>query len=66
MSLRGAPDQIELRIDDFGVGFDVKATERCGLGLASMKERLKAVEGQLAIRSMSQRGTSIEARVPLR
>jgi PAS domain S-box-containing protein len=66
VSLRGAPDQIELRIDDFGVGFDVKATERCGLGLASMKERLKAVEGHLAIRSISRRGTSIEALVPLR
>src|SRR6185503_13197001 len=63
--LHGGTDQIELKIHDFGVGFDVRAAEGRGLGLASMKERLKAVKGQLAIRSEPQRGTSIDARVPL-
>jgi signal transduction histidine kinase len=63
--LRGGSDQIELRIHDFGVGFDLTAAEGRGLGLASMRERLKAVKGQLAIRSRPHRGTSIDARVPL-
>jgi signal transduction histidine kinase len=63
--LRGGADHIELRIHDFGIGFDLRAAEGRGLGLASMKERLKAVKGQLAIRSQPQRGTSIDARVPL-
>jgi signal transduction histidine kinase len=63
--IRGGTDNIELTIEDFGVGFDVKAPEGVGLGLASMKERLKAVKGQLDIRSQPRRGTSIEVRVPL-
>jgi PAS domain S-box-containing protein len=65
VSLRGGADQIELTIDDFGVGFDLETTHGRGLGLTSMNERLKAVEGHLAIRSQLQRGTSIRARVPL-
>jgi PAS domain S-box-containing protein len=63
--LRGGTDQIELRVDDFGVGFNFEAPEGSGLGLSSMKERLKALEGQFVIRSNARRGTSIEARVPL-
>ena len=64
--LRGCTDHIELRIADHGVGFDLRATERRGLGLTSMKERLKAIAGQLVIRSQPGEGTSICARVPLR
>jgi signal transduction histidine kinase len=35
-------------------------------GLTNTNERLKAVDGHLAIRSQPQRGTSIRARVPIR
>jgi len=63
--VRGGSDHVELTIEDFGVGLDVKAAEGTGLGLASMKERLKAVKGQLHIRSQPRRGTSIEVRVPV-
>jgi signal transduction histidine kinase len=63
--LRRDGEQIELAIDDTGVGFDLAANRR-GLGLASMKERLKAVNGDLVIRSFPQRGTWIRAHVPVR
>ena len=63
--LRGGVDQIELTIRDFGAGFDLEAATARGLGLTSMKERLKAVDGQLTIDTKPQRGTSIRARVPL-
>ena len=63
--LRGEADHIELTVNDFGVGFDLTATDGRGLGLTSMHERLKAVSGDLAIRSQPQNGTSIRARVPL-
>ncbi|HET9385467.1 MAG TPA: PAS domain S-box protein [Gemmatimonadales bacterium] len=65
VSLRGGADHIELTIHDVGVGFDVDATRDRGLGLASMNERLKAVDGQLVIASQLQHGTTIRARVPL-
>src|SRR5262245_8781515 len=64
-SLRGSDDRIELTVRDFGTGFDVSATNGSGLGLTSMKERLKAVHGRLTILSEAQKGTTIHALVPL-
>jgi signal transduction histidine kinase len=58
-------DQMELTVSDSGVGFDLKMTQGRGLGLVSMKERLKSVQGQLAIRSEPKHGTTIQAWVPL-
>jgi signal transduction histidine kinase len=56
---------MELTVSDHGVGFDLKTTQVRGLGLVSMKERLKSVQGQLAIRSEPKHGTTIQAWVPL-
>ena len=66
VSLRGGADHVELTVDDFGVGFDLETSQRRGLGLTNMDERLKAVDGHLTIRSEPQHGTSIRARVPVR
>jgi len=57
--------EIQLRVHDSGAGFDTAATNGHGLGLTSMKERLKLVNGQLSIDSKPQHGTTIVARVPL-
>jgi|SRR4051812_12400105 signal transduction histidine kinase len=66
VGLRGTGDTIELTIRDEGVGFDVEATRGFGLGLTSMRERLKLVGGELFIESQSSRGTTIRARAPIR
>jgi PAS domain S-box-containing protein len=64
--LRGQADNVELTVQDSGVGFDLReAMRRSGLGLTSMKERLGLVNGQLSIHSELGRGTTIKARVPL-
>jgi signal transduction histidine kinase len=64
--LRGRVDDVELTVQDLGVGFDLQeAMRRRGLGLTSMKERLGLVNGQLSIHSELGRGTTINARVPL-
>ena len=52
-------------VRDEGVGFDVEATAGFGLGLTSMRERLKLVGGELFIESHSSRGTTIRARAPI-
>ena len=66
VSLNCAKSEIELTVRDSGVGFDPeKIVSGHGLGLTSMKERLKLVDGQLAIDSKPQEGTTIHARVPL-
>jgi PAS domain S-box-containing protein len=63
----GTPDEIHLTISDSGVGFNIEATKASrGLGLISMQERLKLLNGTLAIESQLQRGTTIRASVPHR
>jgi PAS domain S-box-containing protein len=65
--LWGTPDEIHLTISDSGVGFDVEAAKASrGLGLISMQERLRLLNGTLAIESQRQRGTTIHASVPHR
>jgi PAS domain S-box-containing protein len=65
VSLRGGESKIELTVQDSGVGFEPEAAIKGpGLGLTSMKERLKLVDGQLSIDSKLQGGTTIHARVP--
>ena len=67
VSLQCAKGEIELTVRDSGVGFDPeKIISGHGLGLTSMKERLKLVDGQLSIDSKPLEGTTIHARVPLR
>jgi PAS domain S-box-containing protein len=60
-------DEVHLTVTDSGAGFDVVAPNKGrGLGLISMEERLKLLDGNLSIESQPQRGTTIHARVPLR
>jgi len=65
VTLRGGADQIELTVRDRGRGFEVSAAQGRGLGLTSMRERVKAVRGRLAILSEPHHGTTIHATVPL-
>ena len=66
VSLVGSMNEIQLTICDEGRGFDVKRVPMgTGLGLTSMKERLKLVGGELFLDTQLQRGTTIHARVPL-
>jgi PAS domain S-box-containing protein len=65
VTLKGKADEIELTVSDFGVGFDPDdASKVRGLGLTSMKERLKLVNGTFVLDSQLGRGTKIHARVP--
>jgi PAS domain S-box-containing protein len=64
--LWGTSGQIHLAVRDLGEGFDREtAIKGSGLGLTSMLERLKLVNGELSIESQPRRGTTIHARVPL-
>jgi len=67
VELRGTFDAISLVIRDAGAGFDPDIIRRGngGLGLVSMQERLKLVNGDLSIQSRLNHGTVVRARVPL-
>ena len=66
VEVRGTQDGIRLIVSDSGIGFDWQdAINRRGLGLISMRERLRLVNGELSIESQPGRGTTVLARVPL-
>ena len=66
VELWGRPGEINLTIRDSGAGFDVQAArEGRGLGLTSMQERVKVVNGEFSIESQPNRGTVVRARVRL-
>ena len=58
--------EINLVIRDLGKGFDIEAARRGrGLGLTSMQERVRLVNGTISIESKPMGGTTIRVRVPL-
>jgi signal transduction histidine kinase len=58
-------NEIRLTISDAGKGFDVEAARQGrGLGLASMEERVRLVNGTISIASKPMVGTSIRILVP--
>jgi PAS domain S-box-containing protein len=66
VSLMSVSNEIRLSVQDAGTGFDPeKAILGHGLGLTSMRERLRLVDGQFSIESVPRGGTTVHARVPL-
>jgi len=66
VELFGTLDAIHLTVCDSGVGFDPQvAILGSGLGITSMRERLKLVNGEFSIDSQAQHGTKIHASAPL-
>lgn len=66
VSLECLAQMIQLRVHDSGSGFDpTLSVLGHGLGLTSMKERMKLIGGELSIHSNAQEGTTILARSPI-
>ena len=58
-------NQLDLTVSDDGTGFDAEAaTSKGGLGLISMRERVRLLNGTLLIESRPTGGTVVHARVP--
>ncbi len=59
-------DALHLSISDDGTGYDIKnGADRQGLGLWSMRERVRLVGGRFEIHSQTQKGTRIDVWAPL-
>jgi PAS domain S-box-containing protein len=66
VEVHGTKEGISLTVSDSGIGFDWQdAMNRRGLGLISMRERLRLVNGELSIQSEPGRGTTVLAHVRL-
>ena len=65
VQLHEGSSEIDLIVRDSGRGFDVAAVEQGkGLGLTSMRERVRLVNGTIAIESKPMAGTTIRVRIP--
>ena len=63
--LQGLGAALELVIADDGRGFEPEAAGPAGLGLLSMRERVKLLDGEINIRSRPGSGVRLEVRLPL-
>ena len=56
-------EKVHLSVKDFGLGFDPTA-QSGGIGLTTMRERLRLCGGRLSVTSSPQTGTEVLAEVP--
>jgi signal transduction histidine kinase len=66
IELAGVTGWITLSVADDGRGFDITSPTSDGLGLVSMRERVKSVGGVLEIHSTRGSGTRVMVAVPTR
>ena len=65
--LTGRPTEISLSLSDNGVGFDLSQNYASnGIGILSMKERARMLDGTFKIRSAPMKGTQITVNIPLK
>lgn len=65
--LEGQEGKIVLMVRDTGIGFKPEEVRhKQGLGLSSIRERVRLIGGELSIKSKPGKGTSVEVSVPLK
>jgi PAS domain S-box-containing protein len=64
VDLTYAGDAIVLKIRDFGIGFDPSIPHE-GIGLSTMRERLRMFSGELSVQSVPGKGTTVIAKMKL-
>ena len=66
VELLGNSSEVRLTIRDNGAGFDpTRADNQQGLGLISMRERMRLVHGEFSLESRPGQGTTIKCQVPI-
>ncbi|MGE5258294.1 MAG: PAS domain-containing protein [Hyphomicrobiales bacterium] len=67
ITLQGLSDGVRLLIEDNGVGFDPEEVRnKAGIGLSSMRERVRLLNGAINYKSQLGQGTQIEIFIPIR
>jgi len=65
IDLTASHNAIRLQVVDYGQGFEQSSNHRTGLGLLSMRERIRLIGGELTVRSQPSQGTVIQAEIPI-
>jgi signal transduction histidine kinase len=67
VAFRGENGSLTLTVADAGVGFDAQgSSSHGGLGIVSMRQRLRTIGGSLTITTGPGQGTQVQARIPRR
>jgi PAS domain S-box-containing protein len=67
ITLQGLSNGVRLLIEDHGVGFDPEEVrKKAGIGLSSMRERVRLLDGEISFKSKPGQGTQIEVFIPTR
>ncbi|QHI36435.1 Oxygen sensor histidine kinase NreB [Kordia antarctica] len=59
-------NQLNISVEDDGVGFDVNDKKNRGMGLKNVATRVESLDGELHIDSMINKGTSISIDIPIK
>ncbi len=66
LTIAGSAESVSLTVSDRGIGMDsLHASIRQGLGLVSIKERTRLVNGTLSLESRPNQGTALNVTVPV-
>ena len=65
VSVRTEDEHMIVVVEDDGIGFDSRLSPKGGLGLLGIRERVEAQNGKLIISSLPNRGTILEAGIPM-
>jgi PAS domain S-box-containing protein len=65
VSLRRDNGHLAMRVIDDGHGFDRRSVERTRLGLVSLDERVRMLNGTFAVESSRESGTTVSAILPI-
>ncbi|HLY27240.1 MAG TPA: GAF domain-containing sensor histidine kinase [Aggregatilineales bacterium] len=63
--LTATPEQVQLSVEDDGVGFDPQAVPKSRFGLIGLNERARLLGGKVELSSAPGKGTIIIASIPL-
>ncbi len=69
VSLRRSGNQVEIDVEDRGIGFDPDAmspSARDGFGLFSVREQISRLGGTVEVQSAAELGTRVRLRLPLK
>ena len=65
VSLLITAESVELTVVDDGVGFAASERTKSGLGLRSIHERVRFLQGQVSVDSRPGEGTKVLVRIPI-
>jgi signal transduction histidine kinase len=64
IELTETDQEVEIRVQDYGVGFDPAKIDEKRFGLAGIRERARLLGGHVTLQSAPGQGTLLQVRLP--